>query len=132
MNYVALLKEKNLKVTPQRLTIVEELYVNGHMNIDQLYHSLKSKFPSVSLATIYKNINAMTDIFFLSEVKIPHQKSVYELTKEEHSHVVCTQCQTIMDIDLDISQVLSDAKQLSSYSLDESAIIFNGICPKCK
>ena len=56
MNYIALLKDNNLKVTPQRLTIVEELYVNGHMNIDQVYKSLQEKFPSISLATIYKNI----------------------------------------------------------------------------
>ncbi len=132
MNYVELLKENNLKVTPQRLTIVEELFINGHMNIDQLYSSLKRKFPSVSLATIYKNINAMIEIFFLSEVKIPHQKSVYELTKDNHSHVVCSHCQTIMDIDLDISNILNEAKRLSDYSLVKSSIVFNGICPNCK
>lgn len=63
-NYTNLLKEYDLKVTPQRVAIVEELYKNGHMNIDDLYKKLLSKFPSVSLATIYKNINAMIEKFF--------------------------------------------------------------------
>ena len=98
-NYTNLLKEYDLKVTPQRVAIVEELYNNGHMNIDDLYKKLLSKFPSVSLATIYKNINAMVEKVFLSEVKIPNSKSVYELVKTEHAHLVCSCCGYIEDID---------------------------------
>ena len=131
MDYALLLKEYNLKVTPQRLAIVEELNMHGHMNIDDLYHTLLVKFPSISLATIYKNINAMIEKIFLNEVKIPNKKSVYELTKEEHSHVVCKKCNAIMDINLDTSKLLNEAKKISEFSLDEGAVIFAGICPKC-
>ena len=132
MNFVAQLKENNLKVTPQRLTIVEELYKYGHLNIDEIYKALKSKFPSVSLATIYKNINAMIEISFLSEVKIPKQKSVYELTKIEHSHVVCSKCNSIMDIELNTKELVKEASQLSEYTLYKSSIVFSGICKKCR
>ncbi len=132
MNYVSLLQANNLKATPQRLTIVEELYLNGHLNIDELYKSLQTKFPSISLATIYKNINAMIEISFLSEVKIPHKKSVYELRKKEHSHVVCSSCNSIMDIELDTNTLIKEASKLSNYSLQESNIIFNGICSSCR
>ncbi len=132
MNYLNLLKENKLKATPQRLTIVEELYINGHLNIDELYHALKTKFPSVSLATIYKNINAMIEISFLSEVKIPNQKSVYELNKDEHAHVVCSNCNAIIDVALDTSSILKEASTLSNYKLDTSFIIFNGLCFNCK
>jgi Fur family peroxide stress response transcriptional regulator len=132
MNYVTLLKNNNLKATPQRLSIVEELYNQGHMNIDQLYKSLLIKFPSISLATIYKNVNAMIEICFLSEVKLPNKKSVYELTKQEHSHVVCSKCGDVIDITLDLSQLCNQAKEKSDYTLKHSSIIFDGICPKCK
>lgn len=64
MNYIATLQKHNLKVTPQRLEIVDILYKNGHMSIDDLYTSLRGKFPSLSLATIYKNINTMCEKFF--------------------------------------------------------------------
>lgn len=132
MNYISLLKENNLKATPQRLTIVEALYIQGHLNIDEIYKTLQSKFPSISLATIYKNINAMIEISFLSQVKIPQQKSVYELTKAEHAHVVCSKCNDILDIELDTSSLISEASKLSNYSLETSSIVFNGICPNCK
>jgi Fur family peroxide stress response transcriptional regulator len=107
------------------------LYKNGHINIDDLYKLLQNKFPTLSLATIYKNIKVMSDKLFLSEVKIPYQKNVYELTKKEHSHVVCSKCNSIMDIDLDTSNILSQAESISNYRLNKSSIVLNGICPKC-
>ena len=130
-NYTNLLKEYDLKVTPQRVAIVEELYRNGHMNIDDLYKKLLSKFPSVSLATIYKNINAMVEKVFLSEVKIPNSKSVYELVKTEHAHLVCSCCGYIEDISLDASTILDEASRLSSFKIDSTNIVLGGICSKC-
>ena len=131
MDYVGLLKDYNLKVTPQRLDIVDILYKKGHVNIDDLFLSLKNRFPSLSLATVYKNIKIMCDKLFLSEVKIPNQKNVYELTKKEHSHVICTKCETIMDIELDTSSLLNKAKEISDFTLTKSSIILNGLCPQC-
>lgn len=130
-NYTNLLKEYDLKVTPQRVAIVEELFKNGHMNIDDLYKKLLSKFPSVSLATIYKNINAMVEKVFLSEVKIPNSKSVYELVKTEHAHLVCSCCGSIEDIMLDPSSIISEVSTLSSFKIDSTNIVLSGICPKC-
>ena len=131
-NYANLLKEYDLKVTPQRVAIVEELYNNGHMNIDDLYKKLLSKFPSVSLATIYKNINALVEKVFLSEVKIPNSKSVYELVKTEHAHLVCSSCGHIEDIMLDATSVLEEASKLSSFKIDTTSIVLSGLCPHCK
>lgn len=130
-NYTSLLKDYDLKVTPQRVAIVEELYLNGHMNIDDLYKKLLSKFPSISLATIYKNINAMVEKVFLSEVKIPNAKSVYELVKEEHAHMVCSSCGYIEDVTINTSTIINEASSLSQFKVDSTNIVLNGICPKC-
>ncbi len=130
-NYTTILKQYDLKVTPQRIAIVEELYKNGHMNIDELYRNLLSKFPSISLATIYKNINSMVEKLFLSEVKIPESKSVYELTKTEHAHMVCSSCGSICDIMLDVSSIVHEASTLTDFKIDSTNIVLNGTCGKC-
>lgn len=132
MNYIEQLQAHQLKATPQRLLIIENLDKMGHMNIDDLYASLKQRFPSLSLATIYKNINIMIDKLFLSEVKIPHQKSVYELSKKEHAHAVCKACGAIMDIEIETQSLMQEVAKRSHYELDEEALIFSGICPKCQ
>lgn len=131
MKNISRLKNHSLKVTPQRLEIVNILSTHGHINIDNLYKALQEKFPTLSLATIYKNIHAMINKSFLSEVKIPNQKNVYELTQQEHSHVVCSKCEDILDIELDTSTLINQASSMSNYKLDKSSIVLNGICPKC-
>lgn len=131
INYSALLRSYDLKVTPQRVAIVEELYLNGHMNIDDLYKKLLSKFPSISLATIYKNINAMIEKVFLSEVKIANTKSVFELVKEEHAHLVCSECGNIEDMILDVSSILMEANNRSQFKINSTNIILEGLCCSC-
>ncbi|SFV75571.1 Peroxide stress regulator; Ferric uptake regulation protein; Fe2+/Zn2+ uptake regulation proteins [hydrothermal vent metagenome] len=132
MNFIQLLQEHKLKATPQRISIVEALYAKGHMNIDDIYSDLHTKFPSISLATIYKNINTMLQIGFLNEVKIPNTKNVYELAKQEHSHVVCEKCGKIVDLSLDTSKLLQEASSKTHYELDKSSIVLEGLCQECQ
>ncbi|PLY06126.1 MAG: transcriptional repressor [Arcobacter sp.] len=127
-----LLKEYNLKVTPQRVAIVEELYKNGHMNVDDLYKNLLKKFPSISLATIYKNVNAMVEKIFLNEVKIPEAKSVYELIKENHSHLVCSLCGGIEDVVLDTSVLEAALSSQSNFKVENTDVVFSGVCSHCQ
>jgi len=129
---INLLKSYNLTATPQRQEIVNILSSYGHLNVDKLYALLKSNFPSVSFATVYKNINIMLEKQFLSEVKLQNQKNVYELTKETHSHIVCTECEEILDIILDTSSIFKEANTKSNYKLTSSNIVFNGVCEKCQ
>jgi len=128
---IKLLQQYNLKVTPQRIEIVNILYNRGHLNIDILYQLLQEKFPTLSLATIYKNINKMCENLFVSEVKIPNQKTVYELKKEEHSHIICSQCKNILDIAIDTSILVAKVEDISNYKIEESSFIFSGTCSQC-
>ncbi len=127
-----LLRENGIKVTPQRLSIVEELYGQVHMSVDELYGAIKKKFPSISLATVYKNINAMLEKSFILEVKIPNQKSKYELAKESHSHVMCESCGKVEDITLDLHSITQKAANLTNYKINDDALVLSGICPSCK
>lgn len=131
MEKSALLQRYNLKATPQRLEIVNVLSIHGHMSINELYSTLLVKFPSISLATIYKNINIMLEKGFLLEVKLSGQKNVFELIKDNHSHVACLKCTDIIDIDLNIEAILQEVKSISDYKIESNSLIFNGLCPKC-
>ena len=71
MNYENLLREHGLKVTPQRLGILSLMQQSGHVSVDDLYAEIKKQFPSVSLATMYKNINTMMNSSIVIEIKIP-------------------------------------------------------------
>ncbi len=131
-NYTDILRQHNLKATPQRLEITNALYQAGHISIEKLYDIMLKKFSSISLATIYKNINLMVEASFIQEVKVPNAKSVYELTKDTHSHIVCSSCGEITDVDLDLDSVISNAATLSNHIIDKSDLILSGTCKNCQ
>jgi Fur family peroxide stress response transcriptional regulator len=130
-NFTNTLREHNLKATPQRLAIMNIVQGHGHINIDNLYEEVKKRFSSISLATIYKNINAMTQNLLLSEVKLPNEKSVYEIVKENHSHMQCTQCKNIVDIHVDTSTIIEDVSSSYSFQVQSSELVLSGVCEHC-
>jgi len=132
INYTDELRRHNLKATPQRLAISNALHSCGHINIDSLYEMMLKKFNSISLATIYKNINLMLENSYIQEVKIPQSKSVYELTKNYHSHLVCTACGEVEDIKLNMNLITSEVNSNSNFKISKTDVVLSGICKKCQ
>jgi Fur family peroxide stress response transcriptional regulator len=131
-DYNLMLRGHNLKATPQRIAILESIQNYGHINIDKLYEEIKKRFESISLATIYKNINAMTKNMLLSEVKIPNEKSVYEIVKEKHSHLACKKCGSVTDVDFNIDEEALKLSKKYNFDIDQSDVVFSGTCENCK
>lgn len=131
-NFTDTLRAHRLKVTPQRLEIAKTLYSRGHVGIEDLYQVMLNKFNSVSLATIYKNINLMIENSFILEVKLPNMKSVYELAKESHAHLLCEICGEVTDISLDLASITDLTKQSNNFKIKKADLVFSGFCQKCQ
>jgi len=132
MNYETLLREHSLKVTPQRLGILSIMHANGHINIEDLFTHIKKRFASISLATLYKNINAMLENKLISEVKIPNMKAKYEISKRPHIHMLCKSCHEFIDLELDLNDLITSASLKSQYMVEDTNIILSGLCESCK
>jgi len=131
-NYTNLLREHNLKATPQRLAIMDIIEDHGHINIDSLYEEVKKRFNSISLATIYKNINSMIENLLLTEVKLPNRKSVYEIIKSEHSHLLCKECGAVIDVEVDTEHMVSDISLKYNFDINGSDVVLFGTCGSCR
>jgi len=132
MEFTEKLKGHDLKVTPQRTAILEEIEAAGHIDVDALYEILRMSFPSISLATVYKNINQMYELGILEVIKVPHHKQQYEISKEPHIHLACDSCGSIMDMEQCINELMDSAESESGYRLNHSSVVLNGICPSCQ
>ncbi|MCK5111381.1 MAG: transcriptional repressor [Arcobacteraceae bacterium] len=131
-NFTKVLKQHNLKTTPQRLAILEAVYKYGHISIDTLYIEIKKVFNSISQATIYKNINIMINSMLLFEVKLPNEKSVYEIVQNKHSHFLCNCCGEVTDIYIDTKQMIDNISKEYSFTINQTDLVFSGTCKKCK
>ena len=126
--YQDMLNNSSLKSTPQRLAILSQLEAKGHASIEEIYESIKETFPSMSLATIYKNIASLKEQNIVSEV-CNHQKPKFEITKEPHAHFICQKCGAIEDIDFS-STISSEIEK--KYPDSKKELYIYGICKNCK
>ena len=132
MEFTEKLRGYDLKVTPQRTAILEEIEAAGHIDVDALYEILCMSFPSISLSTVYKNINQMYELGILEVIKVPNHKQQYEISKEPHIHLACDSCGSIMDMEQCINELMESAESESGYRLNHSSVVLNGICPSCQ
>ncbi len=127
-NFKNLLEDSNLKTTPQRLAILKELDNKGHASIEEIYETIKEMFPSISLATIYKNINALKEEGIISEICL-HQKPKFEIDKSPHAHFICKKCGNVEDIPFN-DIIKNDFNQ--KYPDSQKELYIYGVCKKCK
>ncbi len=133
-DFAKLLKEHDLKATFQRMTILSAIESMGHMDVDEIYSQVLKSHPTLSLATVYKNIITMVEKDVLVEVPIKGKKSKFEISKDEHIHLICTKCGKVMDRELSY-MIDKDAHKLAEkngFELENSQINLYGVCEECR
>jgi len=133
-DYALLLKESGLKATFQRMNILEKIEAYGHMSIDAIYAEVIKTHPSLSLATVYKNIILMVEKGVLVEVPITGKKSKYELLKEDHIHLVCTECGEVEDKPQHSAAdaLFTSMTEQENFTLNKQQINLYGVCSHCQ
>jgi Fe2+ or Zn2+ uptake regulation protein len=134
IDYATLLKESSLKATFQRMQLLESIEKHGHMSIEAIYEEVVKTYPSLSLATVYKNIILMVEKGVLVEVPIEGQKSKYELRKEDHIHLVCIACGSVEDKPRmqETDMLLSRLSHSEHFKLTKQQINLYGVCANCQ
>ncbi len=131
MSHIELLKTHELKATPQRLCILSTLEESGHATLEEIQKIISTKFPTLSLSTIYRNLNDMIQKEIVSEVKIANKKDYFEIAKEKHIHLVCDECGRIEDFQIDVSDWINTVEKLSNSKILRETLTFNIICKHC-
>ena len=133
-NYATILKESGLKATFQRMQLLDTIDRYGHISIDELYEEVLKVYPTISLATVYKNIILMVENDVLVEVPIVGKKSKYELHKDDHIHLVCTECGDVEDRPIidETENILTTLSKNEHFNLTKQQINLYGICKHCQ
>jgi Fur family transcriptional regulator, peroxide stress response regulator len=121
-------------VTHQRLVIYQALKsMHGHPSPEEVYERVKAKIPSVSLATVYKNIHLFIESGVFHEVSLHHGSLRVETNGKPHHHLVCTACKSITDIDAEELGFASKARKLrGGFLAQRYAVDVLGLCANCQ
>ena len=128
--YVSLLKEKQLKITPQRLEVLQYLDAHRtHPTVDEIYSELKGKNPSLSKTTVYNSVEILDEHGLIQSITITGNEMRYDFKQEMHHHFLCKTCGEIVDIE--VSCPMQDSMLNRKYKVDEVHGYFKGTCKKC-
>ena len=126
------LRSHGLKVTPQRIAILDILKDDTtHPSAEEIYGRLKPNFPSLSLATVYNTLEALNRAGVIQEVIIDPRKRHYDPNPKPHSHFQCRNCSSIFDIAIEI-ELPPTPCQIDDFLMEYVAINWHGICPQCR
>jgi Fur family transcriptional regulator, peroxide stress response regulator len=130
-------RRSGLSVTRQRLAIFEALAASReHPSAEDIHRAVRRRVPHLSLATVYKNLEALREIGAVSDVNALHEHGRYEAALPgtgagtPHHHLVCVRCSKVVDLHdtaLDGLRV-ADARGFEVRALK---VQVEGICPQC-
>jgi Fur family peroxide stress response transcriptional regulator len=132
---LAKLKARNFRLTPQRLSVLEILSKSeDHPSVAQIYDEVIKRFPTTSLATVYKTVLLLKEVNEVLELGFPDEGNRYDGAKPfPHPHVICTGCRRIMDPELATLEELNEEMQMKTgYRIIHHRMDFFGLCPECQ
>lgn len=120
--------------TVQRAMVLDAVRkLQCHATADEVYAEVVRTFPSISRATVYRNLQQLSELGEIKKCEIPGSPDRYDHRISEHYHARCTLCGKVFDMDMDYLTDLQNAvKDTHGFNITGHSIIFHGVCPECQ
>ncbi len=126
----AMLRERGLRVTPQRLAICGRLLSeNRHVTPQQLHDELIEAFPSLSPNTVYLTLSQLEEAGLVRRLNLGTQV-VFDSNTAPHDHLSCDHCGALTD--LDTLSPPAPPEELTGWLISRESRTFHGTCPRCR
>jgi Fur family ferric uptake transcriptional regulator len=87
------MQKKQERMTKQRRIILEELTkIKTHPTAYDLYEMVKVRLPSISLGTVYRNLEHLSSKGLILKLDIGKGQKRFDATTKEHAHIMCLEC----------------------------------------
>jgi len=130
------LREAGHRITPQRTAIAEVLARSvAHPSVEGIYEELQPRFPSMSLATVYKTVALFADLGLVLDLGTHNDERRYDgRSTRPHLHLLCERCGAIYDCEEAQIPVrmLRCAAEDAGFEVRSVRCEVIGICAKCR
>lgn len=129
VSYLYNAKLKNTKNRTKILTIFEK--TTEPLCAEDIYIKVNKE---INIATIYRNLNTLTDKRILSKAILNDGKMYYKLNVTNHKHnLICNICHNIKPIEnCPIDLISKNIKDTTGYEITNHKLEIQGICPECQ
>lgn len=129
----AALRERGLRVTPQRLLIHRALTeLDRHVSAEEVLAAVGESLPNVSLPTVYSTLDLFEEMGLVRRLGVTQGAVLYDPRPEPHDHRVCDRCGRIedFDADLDFASALRRARR-GGFEPGRAEVLVHGLCQRC-
>ncbi len=125
------LKEKGLKVTPQRVAIYEAIVnLKNHPTAENVIEYVKTNHPNISVGTVYKVLDSLVENELLKKVKTEKDIMRYDAVLSNHHHLYCTETERIEDYeDENLNEMISNYfknKKIKNFKVQDIKLQITG------
>lgn len=134
------LKEKKLKVTQQRLLVLQTLAENRdkHMTAEDIYEVVRTDYPEIGLATVYRTVQLLREMHLLDRVNLDDGCVRYEIRHlpegemHHHHHLICRTCGKVIPFEKDLLDALeAQIEKDTGFRVMDHELKFYGQCKEC-
>jgi Fur family ferric uptake transcriptional regulator len=137
-----LLKENGLKVTTQRIAILEVLdsRPDKHLTAEEIYDLVKEEYPEIGLATVYRTIQLLSELHLIDKLNLDDGYVRYEIGKmgkedcgHHHHHLICRKCGLVLSFEDDLLETLEERIfESKGFRVADHEVKLFGYCTECQ
>jgi len=127
-----LVRERGLKVTPQREAVFQALDgSDAHPTAEAVHAVVTEAMPSVSLRTVYQVLNDLAVMGEIQALDLGTGAARFDPNVDVHHHLVCSGCGKVRDLYVDLDAVQMPAGAGRGFTVDHAEVVFRGVCDDC-
>jgi Fe2+ or Zn2+ uptake regulation protein len=127
------LREAGLRVTQQRVAVLDAVRRLPHADTDALITAVRAETGEISHQAVYDVLKVLTEAHLVRKIQPLGQVARYEgRVGDNHHHAVCRSCGAITDVDCAVGDTpCLSASDSNGFVIDEAEVIYWGTCPDC-
>ena len=127
-------KKLNRRSTEQRELIRQILqHADEHLDADKIYEQARQKSPSISLSTVYRNLQLFKEVGLVEEHQFGSRRYYEPAPQSKHHHLVCLGCGRVFEFKCPSTERLkSRISKEEGFKVMEAEVRLAGYCPECQ
>jgi Fur family peroxide stress response transcriptional regulator len=126
-----MLKDNNLKITPQRISVLESVISSKkHPSADKIVEDVRKKNPNIAVGTVYNILDGFVEKGILKRISTSEGKMRYDAYINEHHHIYLNNTNEIIDYyDNELDKILKDYfqnKQIENININDVRVEIHG------